>query len=174
MKKILAIVAMTLGLMSVPAQAALLKWTLNDVVFNVDGPGSISGSFVYNDETEIYSDILLTIAGTGTLLDGLYTEAFSVSSSSFIAAKTAPIGVGSAAFELQAARTLTFQGGTIPVLSAEAGFCSDADCNILDPSEPQRFGTTGTITAPIPLPATGLMLLGALGGVAGLRRLKRN
>lgn len=69
--------------MSTQGQAALLKWTLNDVVFNVNGPGSISGSFVYNDQTEIYSDILLTIAGTLTLLEGLYTEAFSVPSSNF-------------------------------------------------------------------------------------------
>lgn len=176
MKKMLSIAAMMLGLMSVQAQAAPLKWTLSDVEFNTEGPGLVSGNFSYDAVSNEYSDLMLTIAGTGTSLDGFYSEVFPGTSQNFgfLAVKSLPAGLGSASLLLSFIGSLARDGGSVPVWFTGAAFCDDADCTEIDPNMPERFGDSGTVTAHVPLPAAGLLLLGALGGIAGLHRLYRH
>ena len=52
---------------AISAQAIPLEWTLDNVVFS-DG-GTASGSFFYDDDTDIYSNVAVTTT-TGSVLTG--------------------------------------------------------------------------------------------------------
>lgn len=69
MKKLFACAAVALGLIAITAtaHAVPIQWTLSEVTFEDDG--TASGSFVYDADTNVYSNVRLTTT-TGSMGEG--------------------------------------------------------------------------------------------------------
>ena len=167
-----------LGVFSVSASAIPVRWTLTGVTFS-DG-GTASGSFIYDADTNTYSNIsITTTAGTVLLTGATY---------GFIAPVVPPSSLGFLTTQqnggdLTGTRgmapffgtALTNAGGSASVSAVEAT-CSDAVCT--SPVPPSRGTTAGTVTgaqvAPIPtLSFSMLALLGLALAAAALSLIRR-
>jgi hypothetical protein len=159
---------------SVNAEAAPLTWTVDGVTFN-DG-GSANGSFVYDADTGMYSDIAInTTAGTilgGTAYpDVLRGDAFflDVVPDASLASLT-----GSLLLNINFASPLTNAGGTIDIFIISEGFCQNAACTVIDGTDGRGAGLpdAGSVTA-VPLPTAVWLFGSGLLGMIGVARRKK-
>jgi hypothetical protein len=161
------------------ANAEPLTWTLVDVT---SLGSSITGSFVYNANTDVFSSIDITTSGGTVIPSETWTNKASfgsfncclalvdTSSSNETGANTLNL-VWTPAF-------MTDAGGKIPISFTQQGTCNVPNCSgfFPYPGEPaNNYDVTGYIYAPVtevPEPSTyGLMAIGALALMgAGLRR----
>lgn len=164
--------------LSFSAAAIPITWSLVGVTFT-DG-GTASGTFVYDADTNTYSNVNITTTAGSVILTGATLQ--------FVAPGLAPnssqvLTVASNAADLTGARGfalfftpgLTNAGGTHSLDGQEAS-CANATC--ANPAPPARFTSGGAVTAltyAVPTLstwakiATGLLLVAA--AFVALRRL---
>jgi hypothetical protein len=176
--KVLVLVVFALvGIVSC-AQADDITWTL----VNVTSLGTnITGSFVFNANTDIYSSIDVTTTGGTIIHDGTWTNwvGFGASFGPGIACclglvdTTLTNQTGANLLNLLFSTALTNAGGTIPISSTQQGTCNDANCisyspYATDPSNGNNNNVTGYVVSSVPEPGTLMLLatglLGLLGG----------
>ncbi len=184
MKKPFALLAAALAAfgLSVPANAAPVTWTLVDAAFE-DG-GTASGTFTYDADTNVYSNIDI-VTTAGSIQSGaeyhLLPSLFAFSATRFGATPVPPPGLaGKTIFSITWANALTNNGGLVSILtgspSAE-GLCLNFNCSIFNGYKggARNFvsGYVTTDASPVPLPAALPLFLAGLAGVGALKRKKR-
>ena len=147
-----------LFLLSVPASAGPIVWTLSGVTF--DDGGIATGSFVYDADLNQYSSVNITTTAGGTLSGATYITVnsnFSPFTGSFLTTAVDPIGLPT--LYLQFLSPLTNAGGTSSIATASnnsfEGPCAASDC--LSAGPPLRLvqsGGTVMAVAAVPEPAT--------------------
>lgn len=126
--------ALWLFLAPAPAAAVPLLWSLDNVSFA--GGGTASGSFVFDAETNSYSDVLVTAEGpvSGDLTFDLAGSG-SANGVGLLRSDDAPDFSGAVTLRLQFLAPLTGAGGIIGLqlnsfMAGLAG-CGNADCTLL-------------------------------------------
>ena len=169
---------LVLTVLSVPASASPVLWTLAGVTF-ADG-GTASGSFIYDADLNAYSAVNVTTTAGSVILTGATLQYVApglapTSGEVLTAASNAGDLTGTRAFALFFSSALTDAGGTV-FLDGQEASCGDATCSF--PSPPSRLVNAGSVTgtAAYPVPAlspwamlaTALLLVAA--GLVALRR----
>jgi hypothetical protein len=156
------------------AQAGAITWTL----VNVTSLGStITGSFVFDADTNTYSAIDITTSG-GTIIPNETWTNWVGFGASFGPGINCCLGLVDTALANQTGANLlnlvfmtglTDAGGTIPISSTQQGTCNDANCNGFTPyaTGGTNNRVTGDVVSSTPEPGT-LMLLAT--GLLGLLR----
>jgi hypothetical protein len=167
----IAALAITLGFLSLSAQAMSIQWNLSGVTFG-DG-GTASGSFFFDADTITYSGIsITTTVGTFISTPGVFTDhepSFGVAPD-FLTVKSGPAIdlTGLDILHMTFAAGLTSVGGTVGILvtllSQEADICLDPGCGTASGT---RQITGGSVIAATAMPEPGTLGL-ALIGLAGL------
>ena len=137
------------------AEAAVVTWTVNDVFIEGDGlSGTVDGSFDFDAETEIYSNININGVTSN------YDFALIVSGSS---ATSLGLLEGVSVIQFKFNSALTNAGGTIGVDVTEVLL-----------SGPAGLLGSGTITAPtIPVPPAVWLFGSGFIGLIGIARRKK-
>lgn len=160
-----------------PAMATPILWTLQNVSYQ-DGT-QVTGSFVYDADTNIYSLASFTTSG-GTSVPAASSWVIDpypifLGNDGFVAVDSVAADLtGAHVFSLFSGLPLTNSGGTLPIdLYGIAGTCGDFQCSFVSSlvnysywADGGAFVSQGTV----PEPGT-LMLLGS-GLVAGVLRRK--
>lgn len=169
------------------AIAAPIKWELQNVVF--DDGGSASGSFLFDADTETFSNLNLTTTQGSVLGGNTYEFSGPWASSKAIdsySAMTSHDLTGEGGLFLILDTAMTNLGGTLSARGWDGtawnsnlgagfwaeGICADAKCN--DYSAGRQLTSGQITTLPVPLPAGGVFLLTGIFGMAALRRRKTN
>jgi hypothetical protein len=195
LKYALALVGLTLSL---NAAAAPVTWVLDGVTFassEVQGPGPYdgvaTGSFTYDADTNIYSDVSITTTGSGiwgtdncgdSALCGTYIRATDLyaplTATSLQITPTASDPIDSTGYygiSLQFVSALTNAGGTVQLFTAGGtdgeGICKNPDCLPEGAAGVTAFrGFSGGSVSAIPVPAAVWLFGSALAGLGWMRR----
>ena len=195
LKYALALVGLTLSL---NAAAAPVTWVLDGVTFassEVQGPGPYdgvaTGSFTYDADTNIYSDVSITTTGSGiwgtdncgdSALCGTYIRATDLyaplTATSLQITPTASDPIDSTGYygiSLQFVSALTNAGGTVQLFTAGGtdgeGICKNPDCLPEGSAGVTAFrGFSGGSVSAIPVPAAVWLFGSALAGLGWMRR----
>ena len=178
MKKL---IALALIISCGPVQAIPVEWTLTNVFF--EGGAQANGSFTFDADTSIFSDINIV-----TPADGLFSDSYSyelgVSSSNMLVVVGQASGItiqsvgggdltGESVWAINFNDALTNEGGYINLFGSPEGDCFDAGCSSISGS--QRFIYTGMVSGviqTIPLPGA-VWLMGPALGLLGFRGRRR-
>ena len=158
------------------AGASPIQWTLADVLFE-DG-GTASGSFVYDADTDVFSDILVTTTAGAFAPGAVYTSLVVGGAGDAVLTSGSGNLTGAAALQLVFYTPLTNAGGLVPLVdlfflqfSSYEGSCVNASCSTLDFARLMvDGGVIGTPAAVVPVPAAAWLLGSALAGLGMLRR----
>lgn len=172
MKRVCLLALIVVSSLCTPqAQAVPLTWYAQGTYG--DG-GALTGSFVYDADTDSYSNLAL-VTTAGTVLAGYtYGVLTSGGALTFGALQTAGAPVGSHFIQLEFVSVLTNAGGTVSLSAGNFNFegtCSVAVTCIV--SFPGRFITSGSVsTTPsaVPEPGTAALVPLALLALAVSRR----
>ena len=159
------------------AMAVPIQWSLQGVTFN-DGT-TASGSFFYDADTQIYSDVDITTSSGnlyGMRLANLGGGPFGFAA---VAAGPPPV-IGDALFFLVFNSRLTNAGGTVEFRTSNGAYegvcgndgCSGVDIERLVTAGQVFSGPPAALSAPGTLAVLGFGLAGL--GVAMRRRIKRS
>lgn len=156
------------------ASAAPVQWQLDDVVLT-DG-ASVTGGFSFDAATGTYSDIALS-RSIGSVQEAAQFSAISPAvtpnAGLVIFVTDAADLTGQLFLQLLFSTNLTDPGQTTPlnIAGSGTGRCATFDCGQVVATGAQ-FATGGAVSpvAPVPVPATGLLLAMGLAAVMGLRR----
>lgn len=159
--------ALALLITSSAAFAAPVEWTLNNVTF--DDGNTLTGSFVYDPDTGIYSDVLMHASDLGqvgysdTSLPPFVVNNWVTSvSSTELYAETWHDPLGTFQLTLLFESALGNSGGTVNILSTSNEFYPVQYDN-------QRFVVSGTVSA-VPIPAAAWLMGSALLSIGFARR----
>ncbi len=166
---------------ALPSYAVPLLWTLDNVVFSDDA--AASGSFVYDADTNLYSDLNL-VSSPGSIVTSSHSYPFIAPTftgpSQLLALVSAPIGgtdqTDISYLYLDFIGDLTNAGGRLSVRGGPQGFtslgvCASLNCGVSRDFNLFRSGSV--ISAAVPEPSTmGLVGLGLL-GMGFARKLQR-
>jgi hypothetical protein len=162
------------------AQASPVLWTLTDVLF-ADG-GVATGSFVYDAATDTYSNVSITTTDSGLVPNATYTAVvFGTDYDAALVPSAMPDLTGAALFQLIYQFPLTDAGGLVllydpffPAYSSFDGSCLNAGCTSIDYDRlVVDGGIIGEAYVPtVPVPAAGILLVSALGLMAGVKRMR--
>jgi hypothetical protein len=154
-----------------PAKAVPVTWTLQDWTFN-DG-GSASGSFVYDADTNVFSDMFIATTNGSARTGAIYGEAISGGNTAFSAVPFAgfPSLVSSPNLVVMFASQLTNLGGIVDVFMGQEATCDNVACTSL--AGPIRFLEDGSVVAATPIPAALPLFLTGLVALVAVGRRKR-
>ena len=157
------------------AQAVPLTWYAQGTFG--DG-GTLTGSFVYDANTDSYSNIaLVTTAGTD-LAGYTYGVLTNGGALTFGVLQTAGAPVGSHFIQLEFVSALTNAGGTVSLSASNFNFeatCSVAvSCGISFPGRFISSGSVSTTPSAVPEPATTALVPLVLLALAASRRYGRS
>lgn len=173
---------------AVSVNAAPVQWSSDgNIVLNTGAV--VSGSFVFDQDTGVFSNVMINLSGTTDALsqDGLYDTTISASPRTNFAGLLAHIGATSANMTGEAALFLSFDspltnaGGTVELHEISSVVCADSICDSLNHTPDQAvaffdpigsFSASPTVPSQVPLPATLPLLLVGVGGVFTLSRRK--
>jgi len=164
------------SVISTQAQAIAVKWTVE--TFTLDDGGAVTGSYIYDASTGVFSEISLSTSAGSVMTAGAnftFSGAFGGDNTVDLY-ETLPsdlMGIRSLYFELN--DNMTDLGGTISIYGYDSvnfgrniveGICEDATCALYDASAPGRgpvAGSTARVVgvplAPVPLPAGAPLFL---------------
>lgn len=191
MKKLFASAAVALSFLTftATAQAAPLQWTLTDVTF--DDGGSATGSFVYDADSNTYSNIALkTTAGTAGAAAEFRTQCTTAHCLSalpellFIASANQSDLTNVPLLDIEPSAPLTNTPATVDLVFGMSFLCSNAACTGIGGG--LRVSTTGKLVGapyiappatPTSVPATSAWSLGLLAmllAAAAMLQRRRN
>ena len=182
-KVTIAIIA-SLAFTSLTVYAVPITWTINDLVFDDGGTGN--GSFVYNQNTGLFSDISISTTDGTTLLGHSYTRLGPIfvgpapgdpASFMSILSGTGVPTLLDTAFALSFVSPLTNAGGSSALLETSVeyqcntpGFCGTASGTDV---KFKRFIVSGSVQATVPVPAATWLFGSGLLGLIGIARRKK-
>lgn len=148
------------------AEAAPIRWVLQDVLF--DDGGTASGSFVYDADTNTLSAISVTTTDGAVLLGSVYEfanfEAGLLDADSVLLVAAANPGAGTPAFNINLESAMTNAGGTISLAMAPPPLTFESTCLISNCTQffsIDRVTVSGSITT-VPVPAALWLLASAI------------
>lgn len=169
----------TLCLIAGSANAAVLTWTLEDVL--LDDGQTLTGSFDYDRDTNSTSNVSIFNSGSTTFEATEFVQSLEVTACSFTGCNfhdgTPEIGdLRLSLFWGINGQELTNSGGNLILSSTPFPvftFCAFADCSagVVGPPDIVRI-VNGSISA-VPIPAAFWLFGSGLIGVMGLKGLKR-
>ena len=180
----IALAATTILILSTSAKAAVIEWDLYNVQF--DDGGTAFGSFFYDADTNIFSNIDITTT-TGTTFTGTYYEFMNPDitpyADSLHLTATPGTADGTRAFNINLVSIMTNAGGAISLLTPPAptsfeGLCSGPICNSFKPAPDNRLVISGWVSTsasitPVPIPAAVWLFGSGLLGLIGVARRKK-
>ena len=196
------IIGAALTVLSLASHAAPITWQLTGVTFasgEVAGAapfdGTATGSFTYDADTNVYSNVNITTTGSGywgtdncgnSALCGTYiraTDLYStLSATSLQATPTASDpanAIGYYGISMQFAGVgLTNAGGTVDLFTTGGtdgeGICATAACDPTGAGAVSAFrGFSGGSVSAVPIPAAAWLFGSAILGLFGIARRKR-
>lgn len=165
------------------AGAIPLKWTVEAV--GETPSAKITGSFIYDEDTDTYTDIAIVTAGVDGY-EGLFDQlanqlAFNVPvlGGLFRGLVAVPssfgVGLGSPVVRLVFGQpTLSNAGCTIPITTqfgGGVGTCLSATCGVSGTSDSISSGSA--TASPVPVPGAFVLLASAIAGTAAVLRRRR-
>ena len=177
----LFVVCTAVAALCVPCQARAVPvlWTLSGVTF--DDGATASGSFVFDADTVVYSDIDITTTDGATLTGATYAfdhPGFPNNPALIIVAAALPLAAGVHAMNLSYSAPLTNAGGIVPLGTVFGAFgieglCATAGCFGVDPFRQPNAGELHGTVVEAPEPVTLLLLSPGLALIALRRSLRR-
>lgn len=158
-----------------PAKAVPVNWTLQDWTFN-DG-GTASGSFVYDADTNAFSDMFIATTNGTARTGAIYGDTINGGNTAFSAVPFAgfPSLVSSPNLMVMFAEQLTNLGGIVDVFMGQESTCDNAGCTSV--TGPLRFledgRVEGVVVAATPIPAAFPLFLTGLVALVAVGRRKR-
>ena len=158
-----------------PAKAVPVTWTLQEKAF--DDGGSAAGSFVYDADTNVYSDMFIATTNGSERTGAIYGDVINGGSTAFSAVPNAdfPSLVSSPNLMLMFASALTDAGGIVDVFIGQESTCTSAGCTSV--GGPLRFlqdaNFEGVVVAATPIPAALPLFLTGLVALVAVGRRKR-
>jgi hypothetical protein len=168
-------VAGALSLAASAASADVLKWTLQNAVF--DDGGAASGSFDYNTVTEAYTNIdITTTAGTNIATGSTFT-AFDVFSAvrdyGFGANVAGETALGDPLLDINTTADFNTPGvvsiGSAGGFISSEGTCATAGCTLYNPVRSLSGSVVSTVLS-VPEPSLWVLMLAGFGGVGAMQR----
>jgi hypothetical protein len=148
------------------ANAAPVTWTVDSLLFS-DG-GSAYGSFTYDENTNLYSDIDITTLESDGRGSANYQQLVEASGSGDNFLNVVGPGAGGLrGLGLFFGSSLTNTGGTVAIDAGSEDFCDDNSC--WPPDQTIRAVVSGSVSA-VPIPAAAWLFGSALAGLGWLRR----
>ncbi len=173
MKRLLCLAAAAFACLAAPSYAIPLGWSFN--VNNTDG--TINGSFIYDADTDLYSNINIVVTptgGSGIAVNNFYSA---INPSEPVIWSTPAPSVGGVYVNLYTflPNLWTNAGGSV------AGYASAWTCDTLGTNNLGCDGalaitggnttfTSFTPSAAVPLPASAFLLIGGIAGFGLMRR----
>ncbi len=170
---IMCCAVLMLGLAAVfaPAKAIPVTWTLQDWTFN-DG-GSASGSFVYDADTNVFSDMFIATTNGSARTGAIYGSVINGGDTAISAVPFAgfPSLLSSPNLMVMFAEQLTNAGGLVNVFMGQEATCNNAACTNV--TGPLRFLEEGAAVSAVPIPAALPLFLTGLVALVAVSRRKR-
>lgn len=181
-----AVISMALCSLTLITQAAPIKWTLTNVMLH-DG-GAISGSFVYDEDTQTFSQISISNTAGSVGTAGPLSEPCSgawcpPTGSGILFFADSPPATDMTGIKILVMATtggLTNAGGTVPITGGSTGTCNTSTCATPPPDAqnitsgtligvPYLVPQTITFTSSVPVSAVtgGTYQVTATGGASG-------
>ena len=133
----LLIVAACLSTTNVVAEP--VTWLLSGVTFDSQGSGNVTGSFVFNADTAVYSDVHLVASSYGSTTN---VDTIDSNSSELLTTSGAGNVTGNLATWLFFGAPLTDAGGKVQFLLSFEGHCLQSPCSLISTS---ASGDTGSV-----------------------------
>lgn len=179
MKKLhlLAAVCALLTFFTTSSQAAIITWTLNDVVLSDNQ--TLTGGFDYDSDNNTFSNISITTSGDASFESMTFNQTAYIGACDQLGCRfndSAP-AVGDILLSLNWQTQLTNAGGTKGFSLDNVFFeCTTADCvsNIAQGNQVSIVsGTLSSAPDPVPVPAAVWLFGSGLLGLIGVARRKK-
>jgi len=165
------ILASSLLIFSFSVYAIPVTWTLNDAAF--DDGGIASGSFTYDADANIYSDINISVtAGSNidfgsAVYDEIYSTVAGINPDELLMAQNPTVIPGDSLLKLFFSADLTNSGGTVAIEAFPSGGSREDTADLS--GFPRRYLVSGSVSA-VPIPAAVWLFGSALVGLGWMRR----
>jgi hypothetical protein len=174
--KVVSMVVCLLALVPLSANSVPVKWDVDVQLDDGSGTGTVTGTFVYDVNTNSFADVNVSAVGdmfpasSATLTSFLYQYS-NAHALDFV--PTAADFTGLQDVYIVLAQDMTDAGGVIDVNIIQTYECLDAPCDIFSSVLYGGIPIVGTITS-VPLPAAVWLFGSGLLGLVGIARRKNS